>query len=330
MDYMDDENEGDLEEAHRSTADFDDFSSSDDEQWEGINTNIANSIPKTDFPNLNSRNHWNRYNDCFTGPSTSQSRNVTPEAYDKYFMLLKNWLETARIDMNVGPPPFLPNVTMQDVISVAAAISAERRNADEEEQLQAMGAVAAVAASDGTAASSSYECRPAPIMRRIAAGVIDGIIVFMIKFYLIIILQDTFGLNLSSYADYLENPALFLNLSSDIAIMEFVSKLFIFVYETYFISRHGATPGKRMTGLRVVTVDAVSPIPGRATVKATAMSFVSWRRALFRSILKNIGLFLFPILYGFLISNYTRAGYDHAVKTLVIDGTVRPIRIEEN
>lgn len=167
-----------------------------------------------------------------------------------------------------------------------------------------------------------YECKLAPLWKRFCAEVIDQVILTIIQFYIINILHYGFDI---SFVDY-QNFLLLTSFSAELAIVEFASRIMLFFYESYFLSVDYATPGKKILGLKVVRIEVILEVPGRETIYAMPCHRLGWWHAFFRSILKNVGVLMFPICYGFMLTRYGRSGYDYITKTLVIDTARQPMR----
>ncbi|OWF45174.1 protein FAM8A1-like [Mizuhopecten yessoensis] len=117
-----------------------------------------------------------------------------------------------------------------------------------------------------------------------------------------------------------------LNFTSEIIALEIVNRVFITLFETLCIrqgygSVGGATPGKRILGLKVVSCEEVI-VPanfrnGRVIViPAQNVGMVS---ALVRSTIKNFTMaFLFPACFTVFFFRHSRAAYDVIAKTIVV------------
>ncbi|XP_060064946.1 protein FAM8A1-like [Ylistrum balloti] len=117
-----------------------------------------------------------------------------------------------------------------------------------------------------------------------------------------------------------------LNFTSEIIALEIVNRVFITLFETLCIrqgygSVGGATPGKRILGLKVVSCEEVI-VPahfrnGRViVVPAQNVGMVS---ALVRSTIKNFTMaFLFPACFTVFFFRHSRAAYDVIAKTIVV------------
>lgn len=139
--------------------------------------------------------------------------------------------------------------------------------------------------------------------------------------------------------DYLE----FLSFSSDLLLVEILTKVMVCIYEAMWTAQGqsiigGATPGKIIVGIRILYVEAVVPI-GQIPVEpnfnvSTQMRAIMYpaanpgfRRAFLRAIAKNMLMTLmFPMCFVLLFFRNNRTGYDVMTKTIVVEENPVPIR----
>lgn len=91
----------------------------------------------------------------------------------------------------------------------------------------------------------------------------------------------------------------------------------------------GATPGKAIMGLRVVTATAVVQVEGRP--KETVLLYpgtpLSFSTSLIRSLIKNLLISLvFPICIIFFVFRFNRTGYDLLCGVIVVEENMFPPR----
>lgn len=91
----------------------------------------------------------------------------------------------------------------------------------------------------------------------------------------------------------------------------------------------GATPGKALLGLRVVTASAVISVEGRP--KETVLLYpgrpLSFNIALFRSLMKNFLIsLLFPLCLVLFVFRHNRTGYDLLCGVIVVEENMFPPR----
>lgn len=132
------------------------------------------------------------------------------------------------------------------------------------------------AQSEFIARNGGYEYVLAPFWKRIAAEIIDTIILLTIKIGFIfcminffdvkfIFQIDRYGFQRTAGDDDNFNLLLYsLDLfafSSDLILLEFATKFVVCVYEAIWTTKRGATPGKAVMGLSIRYVEAVHTLP---------------------------------------------------------------------
>lgn len=91
----------------------------------------------------------------------------------------------------------------------------------------------------------------------------------------------------------------------------------------------GATPGKALLGLRVISATAVIPVEGRP--KETVLIYpgrtLSFFVALARSFMKNFLIsLLFPLCIVLFVFRHNRTGYDLLCGVIVVEENMYPAR----
>ncbi|KAK4318912.1 hypothetical protein Pmani_010104 [Petrolisthes manimaculis] len=177
-----------------------------------------------------------------------------------------------------------------------------------------------------------------PLWKRLLAEGIDFFLLLAIKLAVTFAAVDSFGFltDIEKYdletlgAGLLADYRLALNLTSDILILELIHRVGSCVFEALCLHRGtgggvgGATPGKKMVGLRVVRCQWLAPTtPDQALIyPATDLGLC---RAVVRSAVKTFSLtFLFPICFTFLSLHHSRTFYDVVAGSVVVEET--PIR----
>lgn len=139
--------------------------------------------------------------------------------------------------------------------------------------------------------------------------------------------------------DYLK----FISFSSDLLLVEILTKVMVCIYEAMWTAQGhstigGATPGKIIMGIRILYVEAVVPIVQmnvetnfNASSQMRAIMYPAvnpgFRRALLRAIAKNMLMTLmFPMCFVLLFFRNNRTGYDVMTKTIVVEENPIPIR----
>lgn len=91
----------------------------------------------------------------------------------------------------------------------------------------------------------------------------------------------------------------------------------------------GATPGKALLGLRVVTASAIIPVEGRPreTVLLYPGKPLTFAVAATRSLLKNFLIsLLFPLCFVLFLFKFNRTGYDLVCGVIVVEENMYPPR----
>lgn len=134
----------------------------------------------------------------------------------------------------------------------------------------------------------------------------------------------------------------FLTFSSDLLLVEIITKILVCIYEAVFTAHGqtfigGATPGKKIMGLRILYVEGVLPLdqfpPGihlNNAVRLRALLYPAqnpgFKRALLRAIAKNMLMTLmFPMCFVLLFFRHNRTGYDVMTKTIVVEECAAPV-----
>lgn len=138
----------------------------------------------------------------------------------------------------------------------------------------------------------------------------------------------------------------FLLFSSDLLVVEIITKILVCFYEAMWTAQGqtfvgGATPGKIIMGIRILHVEGVVPLgqpigpPAlnafNSSVQMRALLYPAsnpgFRRALLRAIAKNMLMTLmFPMCFVLLFFRNNRTGYDVITKTIVVEENPSPIR----
>jgi len=171
-----------------------------------------------------------------------------------------------------------------------------------------------------------------PLWKRLAAESIDFLLLFAIKLVVTFAAVDAFDLlnDLEKFdfenlgVDILADYKMALEMTSEILVLELIHRIGTCVFEALCLHRGsggsgGATPGKKLLGLRVIRCEWAAPTLGeRALVyPATDLGF---GRALARSAVKNLSLtFLFPICFTLFAFQHNRTVYDIIGGSIVVE-----------
>ncbi|CAL4084097.1 unnamed protein product, partial [Meganyctiphanes norvegica] len=169
-----------------------------------------------------------------------------------------------------------------------------------------------------------------PLWKRLAAESIDFLLLFAIKLVVTFAAVDAFDLLLVSDKGDIENICQFClgyyKLRLDKVIIKKVFHCGCGAARRRALCLHrgsggsgGATPGKKLLGLRVVRCEWAAPTLGeRALVfPSTDLGF---GRAVVRSVVKNFSLtFLFPICFTLFAFQHNRTVYDIIAGSIVVE-----------
>lgn len=184
-----------------------------------------------------------------------------------------------------------------------------------------------------------------PLWKRVAAEIIDFVVLFYLKIMMTVLVLRHMGylrddnlievpLDIMPKFDFTEITEMDVekafSFTSELIALEIMNRIMITIFETLCLCKGiggavgGATPGKRMLGLKVVSCLHVTSQPhGRVLVcPAKDIGFFS---ALVRSVIKNFTMaFFFPACLTVFIFQHNRAAYDILAKTIVVDA--RPLQ----
>ncbi|XP_059622845.1 protein FAM8A1 [Phlebotomus argentipes] len=194
----------------------------------------------------------------------------------------------------------------------------------------------------------SYEFVIAPFWKRVLAEMVDVMIVLLIKLLITFGIVDLLDIdiniefNFDTIRSSIEDDySGLLSLTTELLILEIVTKLAVCVYEAAWTAQGhgilgGATPGKIIFGLRVLYVDDVMPLepppPIGLNMGASMKALIypatnpGFRRALFRAVTKNAMMaLLFPMCIIMFFFRNNRTGYDILTSTIVVEENPAPV-----
>lgn len=173
------------------------------------------------------------------------------------------------------------------------------------------------------------------LFKRIAAEVIDFCILLVLKVMITYMAVDFFDLvNLDKYdLDLIRNDKLDYNkamqVTSEIIIFEVAHRFVVCLFEALCIYRGvfgngGATPGKTLLRLRVVSCQSVVPVDSHVVRVYPAGDLgIGW--ALLRAFIKNFSMaFIFPIFFTMYFFQYNRTAYDIICNSIVVEELPEP------
>ncbi|XP_030371709.1 protein FAM8A1 isoform X2 [Scaptodrosophila lebanonensis] len=194
-----------------------------------------------------------------------------------------------------------------------------------------------------------YEYVVAPFWKRALAEAIDFIILLLLKIIITFAIVSFLDLNMGFdihkdvirktlddediLASFFDLSVDFLTLSSDLILIELMTKLIVCFYEAIWtVWYNGATPGKALMKIRILYVEAVVPLQGQVVPQflfqaqreplrallypAETPTLV---RAFMRALAKNLVMtLLFPICVVMVFFKNNRTAYDIFAKTVVV------------
>ncbi|KAJ8403018.1 hypothetical protein AAFF_G00359340 [Aldrovandia affinis] len=164
---------------------------------------------------------------------------------------------------------------------------------------------------------------PSPL-RRLLAETVDFIILFCIKATIVLAFMQLSGTkDISKFAmhyivgDVVEDTS--LEDLQKIMVVALIYRVLVCFYEiTCICGVDGATPGKFLLGLQVVSCDTSAPVQSNR-VRVVPASSVSLSSSTVRALIKNFSIpFLFPAFITMLFFQHNRTVYDVVAGTIVV------------
>ncbi|XP_075976628.1 protein FAM8A1 [Anticarsia gemmatalis] len=185
-----------------------------------------------------------------------------------------------------------------------------------------------------------YEYVIPQLHKRLFAEFIDFILLFILKLIVTFIAVDMFELidlekfDFYKFSENYDDYKYAMELTSEILFLEVIYRILVCIFEAFCLSGSvgrtgGATPGKALLGLRVVTASAVIPVDGRPreTVLLYPGRPLSFNVALIRSLMKNFLIsLLFPLCVVLFVFRHNRTGYDLLCGVIVVEENMFPPR----
>jgi len=173
-----------------------------------------------------------------------------------------------------------------------------------------------------------------PIWKRVLAEIIDFFFLFLLKLIVTFAAVDVLSIvDLDRYdMSFLAAVAAggtdldlqtALEFTSDFAFLEMIHRLIVCVFEALCLHRStgshpgGATPGKLILGLRVVSCAQITAMPDPDRVQISPAKDLGIMGACVRAVLKNAAIaFFVPVFFTFI---YNRTVYDIMSKSIVVE-----------
>lgn len=290
--------------------------------------------------------------DTFDGRGDNDANTATSER-DAYFQALRLWIQRAQMYQNLSTcfPYYM--MTFQGLQSNQTNVPLLNNNYQfqgqhfpfqvpnaprnvQETQPQAEPIVPA----EVIARHGGYEYVIPPLHKRLFAEFIDFILLFILKLIVTFIAVDMFELidlekfDFYKFSEHYDDYKYAMELTSEILFLEIIYRILVCIFEAFCLSGSvgrtgGATPGKALLGLRVVTASAVIPVEGRPreTVLLYPGRPLSFNIALFRSLMKNFLIsLLFPLCVILFVFRHNRTGYDLLCGVIVVEENMFPPR----
>ncbi|XP_013149727.1 PREDICTED: protein FAM8A1 [Papilio polytes] len=185
-----------------------------------------------------------------------------------------------------------------------------------------------------------YEYVIPPLYKRLMAEFIDFILLFILKLIVTFIAVDMFELidlekfDFYEFSEHYDDYKYAMELTSEILFLEVIYRILVCIFEAFCLCGSvgrtgGATPGKALLGLRVVTASAIIPVEGRPrdTVLLYPGRPLTFLLALVRSLMKNFLIsLLFPLCVVLFVFSHNRTGYDILCGVIVVEENMYPAR----
>lgn len=171
------------------------------------------------------------------------------------------------------------------------------------------------------------------IWKRVAAELIDFLFLLVLKAMVTYVAIDYFDLvDLEKYEMNLlevdfDAYQFAYELTSEILIIEIIHRVLVIAFETFCLAKSqagghrvgGATPGKTLMGLKVVSCTRVDEL-GNGTIRVVPAGDLGVLWALLRACIKNLSaVFFLPAALTIFVSNHHRTAYDIACHCIVVE-----------
>ncbi|XP_011189980.1 uncharacterized protein LOC105216923 [Zeugodacus cucurbitae] len=210
--------------------------------------------------------------------------------------------------------------------------------------------------------TGGYEYVIAPFWKRVIAEIIDMVILLLLKIVVTFTIMNLFDLDLGfdldkevlrkaieddDYASFLVVSMDFLAFSSDLLMLELLTKVIVCFYEAIWTAAYnGATPGKAAMKIRIQYVEAIYTLPPPVDMQPPPLArqlqgfqaqrvpisaliypneVPTFQRAFMRALSKNLIMTLFfPMCFIMIFFKNNRTAYDIATKTIVVEANSNP------
>ncbi|XP_028029908.1 protein FAM8A1 [Bombyx mandarina] len=288
-------------------------------------------------------------------PTTSAEQSSTETASaerEAYFQALRIWIQQAQLYQNLTCFPYYM-VTFQGLQNHPTNVPLLNNNYQFQGQQfpfqvpnaprivpEAAQQVASLTPAEVIARHGGYEYIIPPLHKRLIAEFIDFLLLFVLKLLVTFVAVDTLEIidtekfDFQKFSEYYDDYKSAIEFTSGILFLEIVYRLLVCLFEAICLCGNvgqigGATPGKALLGLRVVTASAILPVEGRP--KETVVLYpgrpLGFPLALLRSLLKNFLIsLLFPLCVVMFVFKHNRTGYDIVCGVIVVEENMFPPR----
>ncbi|XP_066289590.1 protein FAM8A1-like [Branchiostoma lanceolatum] len=175
------------------------------------------------------------------------------------------------------------------------------------------------------------------VSRRLMAEFLDFLILFLMKLLVTLTMMHFYeGLDPTKFdirvvLEEMDDDASLQDLQN-MLVSAIIYRLCVTVFEAVFLrgseaGMGGATPGKWMMGLQVVSCDYVLPATN-GNVRVVPAGHMGFGRSIVRALIKNLSIALFfPICFTVFIFQYNRTAYDVIAGSMVV---AKPTRARRN
>ncbi|XP_028170961.1 protein FAM8A1 [Ostrinia nubilalis] len=199
-----------------------------------------------------------------------------------------------------------------------------------------------VTAAEVIARNGGFEYVIPALYKRFLAEFIDFMLLFILKLVVTFVAVDMFELidlekfDFYKFSEHYDDYKFAIELTSEILVLEIIYRSMVCIFEAICLSgtgrlgrTGGATPGKALMGLRVVSASAVVPVENRPkeTVLIYPGQTLTFAVALARSLMKNFLIsLLFPLCVVLFVFRHNRTGYDLLCGVIVVEENMFPPR----
>ncbi|XP_030638352.1 protein FAM8A1 [Chanos chanos] len=257
---------------------------------------------------------------CFPAPATNQTQSTSMMGLDTSSVDIRNWYSSPFL---LSVPPFVPSAAAGNVSQAGEAAGQSSPTAVAGPVQQTPGPPQRQQQNGNVQQPGREYSIPSPF-QRFLAEMVDFFILFFIKATIIISIMHLSGMkDVSKFAMHFIVEEIDEDTSMEelqkMMLVALVYRILVCFYEIICIwGAGGATPGKFLIGLRVVTCDtSVLVQPNRVLV--VPATNVTLSASTVRALNKNFSIaFFFPAFITLLFFQHNRTVYDIVAGTIVV------------